>query len=35
MAQSIVHVALLVRDYDEALAYSTEKLGFVLVEDTE
>jgi catechol 2,3-dioxygenase-like lactoylglutathione lyase family enzyme len=27
MRQSIVHVALVVRDYDEAIAFFTEKLG--------
>jgi catechol 2,3-dioxygenase-like lactoylglutathione lyase family enzyme len=27
-------VALVVRDYDEAIAFYTEKLGFALVEDT-
>jgi catechol 2,3-dioxygenase-like lactoylglutathione lyase family enzyme len=32
--QSIVHVALVVRDYDEAIAYYTKTLGFTLVEDT-
>jgi len=30
----IVHIALVVRDYDEAIAFYTEKLGFTLVEDT-
>lgn len=30
----LAHVALLVRDYDEAIAYFTEKLGFELLEDT-
>ena len=34
MKQSIVHVALVVRDYDEAIAFYTEKLSFTLVEDT-
>ena len=34
MKRSIVHVALVVRDYDEAIAFYTEKLGFTLVEDT-
>jgi catechol 2,3-dioxygenase-like lactoylglutathione lyase family enzyme len=34
MQQSIAHVALLVRDYDEALAFYVGKLGFRLVEDT-
>jgi len=35
MRQSIIHIALLVRDYDEAIAFYTEKLGFTLLEDTE
>jgi catechol 2,3-dioxygenase-like lactoylglutathione lyase family enzyme len=30
----IVHVALVVRDYDEAIAFYTGALGFTLVEDT-
>jgi catechol 2,3-dioxygenase-like lactoylglutathione lyase family enzyme len=30
----IAQMALVVRDYDEAIAWYTEKLGFVLVEDT-
>ena len=34
MKQSIVHVALVVRDYDEAIAFFTEKLSFTLIEDT-
>ena len=34
MNQSIAHVALLVRDYDEAITYFTAKLGFILLEDT-
>ena len=33
MRQSIVHVALIVRDYDEAIAFFTQKLRFRLVED--
>jgi catechol 2,3-dioxygenase-like lactoylglutathione lyase family enzyme len=33
MAQSLAHVALVVRDYDEAIAWFTEKLGFTLVAD--
>ena len=33
MQQSIVHIALVVRDYDEAIAFYTEKLHFTLVED--
>lgn len=34
MIQSIVHIALVVKDYDEAIAFYTEKLHFTLVEDT-
>lgn len=34
MIQSIVHIALVVRDYDEAIKVYTEKLHFTLVEDT-
>jgi catechol 2,3-dioxygenase-like lactoylglutathione lyase family enzyme len=34
MKQSIIHVALVVRDYDEAIAFYTKKLHFTLVEDT-
>lgn len=34
MQQSLAFVALVVRDYDEAIAFYTQKLGFVLVEDT-
>ena len=33
MSQSIATVSLVVRDYDEALAYYTGALGFRLVED--
>jgi catechol 2,3-dioxygenase-like lactoylglutathione lyase family enzyme len=33
MKQSIAHVALVVRDYDEAIAFYTQKLQFRLVED--
>jgi catechol 2,3-dioxygenase-like lactoylglutathione lyase family enzyme len=33
MNQSIAHIALLVRDYDEAIRFFTEKLKFTLVED--
>ena len=32
--QSIAHIALVVRDYDEAIAFYTQKLGFTLLEDT-
>jgi len=34
MKQSIVHIALVVRDYDEAIEFYTNKLHFTLVEDT-
>lgn len=34
MSQSIATVSLVVRDYDEALAFYVGKLGFTLVEDT-
>ncbi|HEY5731573.1 MAG TPA: VOC family protein [Anaerolineales bacterium] len=34
MNQFIIHVALVVRDYDEAIAFYTEKLNFTLIEDT-
>ena len=34
MKQSIMHVALVVREYDEAIQFYTEKLNFTLVEDT-
>ncbi|MSU48386.1 MAG: VOC family protein [Opitutus sp.] len=34
MKQSIGAISLLVRDYDEAIAYYTTTLGFRLVEDT-
>jgi catechol 2,3-dioxygenase-like lactoylglutathione lyase family enzyme len=33
LKQSIAHIALVVRDYDEAIAFYVGKLGFVLVED--
>ena len=32
--QRIAHVALVVRDYDEAIVFFTQKLRFTLVEDT-
>lgn len=34
MRQSIAHVALVVRDYDEALAFYVDILGFRLIEDS-
>lgn len=33
MKQSIAHVALVVRDYDEAIEFFTDKLNFRVVED--
>jgi predicted enzyme related to lactoylglutathione lyase len=35
VAQRIAHFAVTVRDYDEALAFYTDKLGFELAEDTD
>ncbi len=32
--QSIIHIALVVRDYDEAIAFYCSKLHFKVVEDT-
>jgi catechol 2,3-dioxygenase-like lactoylglutathione lyase family enzyme len=34
LKQSIIHVALVVREYDEAIAFYCDKLHFKLVEDT-
>ncbi len=34
MNQRIAHIALVVNDYDEAIQFYTEKLGFDLIEDT-
>ena len=34
MKQSIIHIALVVRDYDEALDFYINKLKFELLEDT-
>lgn len=34
MQQQIAHIALVVSDYDEAIQFYTEKLGFELIEDT-
>ena len=34
MLTHIAHVAYLVRDYDEAIRWFVDKLGFVLIEDT-
>ena len=35
MKQALGHVALVVRDYDEALAFYTQTLNFTVVEDTQ
>jgi predicted enzyme related to lactoylglutathione lyase len=34
MKQKIVHIALVVDDYDEAILFYTQKFNFILVEDT-
>ena len=34
MKQSIIHIALVVRDYDEAIEFYTQQLHFTLIEDT-
>jgi catechol 2,3-dioxygenase-like lactoylglutathione lyase family enzyme len=34
MKRKIVHIALVVHDYDEAINFYTEKLDFVLIENT-
>lgn len=34
MKRSLLHVALVVRDYDKAIEFYTEKLDFELIEDT-
>lgn len=34
MQQSILHIALVVRDYDEAIDFFCHKLHFTLIEDT-
>jgi catechol 2,3-dioxygenase-like lactoylglutathione lyase family enzyme len=34
MERKIAHVALVVRDYDEAIEFYTRAMGFVLTEDT-
>ena len=34
MKQFITHIALVVRDYDDAIAFYTQKMGFRLLEDT-
>jgi catechol 2,3-dioxygenase-like lactoylglutathione lyase family enzyme len=34
MSQRLAHIALLVKDYDEAIEFFTGKLNFTLIEDT-
>ncbi len=34
MNQKIAHIALVVEDYDDAIAFYTQKLNFILIEDT-
>jgi uncharacterized glyoxalase superfamily protein PhnB len=34
MIQSVVHIALVVKDYDEAIEFYKKKLNFCLIEDT-
>jgi catechol 2,3-dioxygenase-like lactoylglutathione lyase family enzyme len=34
MKQAIIHIALVVQDYDEAIEFYTKKLHFLLIEDT-
>ncbi len=34
MNQNLVHIAILVDDYDKAIAFYTQKLHFTLIEDT-
>ena len=34
MRQSIVHIALVIKDYDEAIEFYTKKLNFDVIEDT-
>ena len=34
MKQQIAHIALLVKDYDEAIKFYREKLNFVVIDDT-
>ena len=34
MNQRIAHISIVVKDYDEAIAFYTQKLGFRLIEDS-
>ena len=33
--QTLAHVAIVIKDYDEAIAFYTQQLNFVLLEDTQ
>lgn len=35
MAQQIAHISLVVKDYDEAIRFYVDVLGFILLEDTQ
>src|SRR5580765_7791588 len=35
MKQNLAHVAIVVKDYDEAIEFYTQQLGFELIEDTQ
>ena len=35
MKQSLAHIAIVVKDYDEAIKFYTQQLGFDLIEDTQ
>ena len=35
MKQQLAHIALVVADYDEAIAFYTQKLEFIVIEDTQ
>ena len=35
MKQNLAHVAIVVKDYDEAIQFYTQQLGFELIEDTQ
>lgn len=34
MTQHLAHIAIVVKDYDEAIKFYVQKLGFTLIEDT-
>jgi len=35
MKRNVGHIAVVVRDYDEAIAFYTKAMGFELIEDTD